>query len=212
LLTLALLLAFAVLGAILEKPYGVFTKEVAEQAGVASYTGFLAHITWFLWVIAVSAGMLAAAVLWRAGHVDRRLAFFVATSLFTSLLLLDDFAMLHEQWLPRIGIFEEALYAFYALSLVALLLVFWAQFVRVGALLAMAAGAFWAISVASDLIQEHWGIHAHAIEDGAKMIGTALWAAFMTTGALAVLDAGPGLQGNAETRSSSVADGSPTEE
>lgn len=137
-LALALLGAFGALGAVLDVPYRVFTKEIAEQFVVASYTGFLAHITWFLWVVAGTAGLLAAAVLWRLDRRDRRIPFFLGTSLLTAVLLLDDFAMLHEQWLPRVGISEEGLYAFYAIFLVVLLLRFRRQFAAGGALLAVA--------------------------------------------------------------------------
>ncbi len=185
--SLALLGAFGVLGAVLDVPYRIFTKEIAEQFVVASYTGFLAHITWFLWVVAGTAGLLAAAVLRRLDRRDRRIRFFLGTSLLTAVLLLDDFAMLHEQWLPRAGIPEEGLYAFFAVILVVLLLRFRPQFAAGGALLAVAAGASWAASLGADFVQEVWEIHAHAVEDGAKLVGTALWAAFMVWSSLAAI-------------------------
>jgi hypothetical protein len=190
-LTMGLLAAFGLIGGVLDVPFAVFTKEIAEQFDVASYTGFLAHITWFMWVIAGTAGLLSAAVLRRTDPSDRRIHFFVAASVLTAVLLLDDFAMLHEQWLPRIGIPEEALYVFYAVILAALLLWFRPQFVQGGALLAAAAGAFWAASLGADFVQEQWGVHAHAVEDGAKMIGTALWSTFMVWSSLRCLSARP---------------------
>lgn len=182
-LVLGLMGAFAVLGRTVDVPYSVFTKEVVEQVGAPSYTGFLAHITWFLWAAAATAGLLTAILLWRLNARDRRVLFFLAASALTAVLLLDDFAMLHEQVMPRLGIPEEALYAFYAACLVALLVWFRPQFAAGGALLAVAAGSFWALSLGADFVQEHVGIHAHFIEDGAKMTGTALWAAFMLTSA-----------------------------
>jgi hypothetical protein len=159
-LSLALLGAFGVLGAVLDVPYRIFTKKIAEQFVVASYTGLLAHITWFLWVVAGTSGLLAAAVLRRLDRRDRRIPFFLGTSLLTAVLLLDDFAMLHEQWLPRVGIPEEGLYVFCAVVLVLLLVRFRGQFAAGGALLAVAAGAFWATSLGADFVQEVWEIHA----------------------------------------------------
>lgn len=179
---------FGVAGAVIEVPFKVFTKEIAEQFDAASYTGALAHITWFLWVVAGTAGVLAAEVLRRRGVHDRRVPFFLGTSALTALLLLDDFAMLHEQWLPKAGMPEEALYLAFAAGLVVLLIWFRPQFVHGGVLLAVLAGAFWAASLGMDVVQEQWEIHAHAVEDGAKLVGTALWAAFMVWSSLAAMD------------------------
>ncbi len=173
-LVLALLGGMALLGASIQVPFRVFTKEVAEQFQARGYVGFLAHITWFLWVVAGTAGMLAAALLWQRDRRDRRIGFFLGTSLLTAWLLFDDFVMFHE-WFP----IENALYAMYAVILALLLLRFRAQFVRSGALLAVMAGAFWAASIFFDVLQERWQIHAYVLEDGSKMIGTALWTAFM---------------------------------
>lgn len=72
-----------------------------------------------------------------------------------------------------------------------LLVRFRRQFVGSGVLLAVAAGAVWAASVAVDFVQGQWGIHALALEDGAKLIGTALWAAFMVWSNLAAVAGGP---------------------
>ena len=178
-LVVVLLVGFGVVGAVRDEPYSVFTREVIEQTGVKTYTGFLAHITWFLWVVAGTAGLLAAAVLRRLNPRDPRIPFFLGTSALTGLLLFDDFVMLHERVMPKVGIPQEAQYALYAVILVVLLLWFRPQFKEGGALLAVAAGAFWAVSIASDIPNERWSIPGSAVEDGAKMIGTALWAAFM---------------------------------
>lgn len=178
-LVVVLLAGFGVVGVVRDEPYSVFTREVIEQTGAKTYTGFLAHVTWFLWVVAGTAGLLAAAALRRRDPRDRRIPFFLGTSALTGLLLVDDFAMLHERVLPKVGIPQEAQYGLYAVILLALLLWFRPQFKGGGALLAVAAGAFWAVSIASDIPNERWGIPGCAAEDGAKMIGTALWAAFM---------------------------------
>jgi hypothetical protein len=188
---LTVVLAFAAYGAVRDVPYRCFTKEVLEQTGLPIHTGFLACGTWFLWVLAGAGGLLAAAVLARDGRGDRRVPFFLAATALTCLLFLDDFVMLHDRLLPRLGAPEELLYAAYALLLVTLLVRFRSQFVQGGALLAAAAGAFWAASLAADFLQEHWRIHAHVFEDGAKMAGTALWAAFMVSSCLAAVRAAP---------------------
>lgn len=175
-----LLLGFiALLGAVIDQPFRVFSKEVAEQYRARGYVGFLAHITWFLWVVAATAGLLAAAFLWRRDGRSATVHFFLAASLLTGLLLFDDFVMLHE-WVPV----EEMLYALYAAILLLLLIKYRTQFARGGILLAVLAGAFWATSIATDEVQELMGIHAHALEDGAKVLGTGLWAAFMVWSAL----------------------------
>lgn len=175
-----LLLGFtALLGLVIDQPFRVFTKEVAEQLQARGYVGFLAHVTWFLWVVAGTAGLMAAAWLWRRTGRDARVHFFLIASAFTGLLLFDDFAMLHE------FISEQMLlYGLYAAILIVLLLKYRAQFARGGILLPLAAGLFWAASLASDVIGEGMGVQWHWFEDSAKTLGTLLWAAFMVWSAL----------------------------
>ena len=67
-----------VAGVVLDVAYSLFTKEVAEQNDDApGCASFLAHITWFLWVVAGTTGLLAAATLARRRRPGRRIPFFL---------------------------------------------------------------------------------------------------------------------------------------
>jgi hypothetical protein len=183
-----LLVFFGVAGSIIDVPYELFTREVAKQAGLPSYVGALAHATWFLWAAAITAGLLGAVGVHRARPGDRRVAFFLATSALSLLLLVDDFAMIHDQWFERWGVPQEPVYLLYAVILVVLLVRYRDEFVHGGLVLAGAAGAFWALSIAMDVVADQGGLHLVAVEDGAKLIGTALWAVFMAFSALQALE------------------------
>ena len=64
--------------------------------------------------MAATAGLLAAAALKQRAPDDRRIPFFLGTSVLTGLLLFDDFAMLHERHLRDLGVPEEGLFVLYA--------------------------------------------------------------------------------------------------
>lgn len=190
LVALVLLALVGMVGAVLGEPFQVFTKEPVEQfdAGRA-YTGILAHVTWFLWVVGLSLALFATYMLRRQRPGDPRIGFLLATSALTAVLLADDFMLVHDRIFPSVGLPEEGLYVGYAIGLVILLVRFGREFRQADFFLAVAAGAFWGLSLVMDFIQEHAGIHLHVIEDSAKLIGTALWAAFLVRASrTAVLD------------------------
>ncbi len=189
----------AAIGAIANEPFSVFTKEPIEQfAPSKPYAGVLAHLTWFLWVIGGAAAVLASAVLHRMAAADRRIGFLLTSTLLTTALLADDFLLLHDHVLPHFGIPKELPYLVYALVFFVLLLRFRPQIAEGGVLLALGAGAMWAMSLGVDLldtklIQERFNVSGHALEDGAKLLGTALWATFLVRASLrAILTAGRG--------------------
>ena len=180
----AVLLAMAcaaVIGAIANEPYSVFTKEPVEQLGgiLEPYYGVLAHLTWFLWVAGGTAAVLATVILRKVTPSDRRAGFLLTSALLTATLLADDFLLLHDRVLPHFGIPEEVLYVTYGSAFLVLLRWFRSELVERDMLLALAAGSFWAVSLGFDFLQEHFGWHAHVFEDGSKMVGTALWATFL---------------------------------
>ena len=183
-LALALLALVGAFGAWRDIPFAVFAKEPVEQAHLRPYVGFLAHITWFLWVVAGTSGVLAAIEL-RRRHLDpHRVRFFGWTVLLTGLLLFDDFTMLHDGVFPDLNIPQETLYAAYAAFLLVMLVRYRREFLPGGILLALMAGAFWAFSLAFDSIGELYEIQVHVVEDGAKLLGTSFWAAFMVRSGL----------------------------
>lgn len=192
--------AFAVLGASLDEPFRIFSKEPLEQFPDAPpYLGVLAHVTWFVWVVAGTAALLAAFVRHQVSRGDRRIRFLIAAAALTGALLLDDFAMLHERAFPKAGLPEELIYALYAAGFVTLLLRFGPQLREGGSPIALAAGTAWAASIGADFLQEHLDIHAHAVEDGAKLVGTALWAAYLCRASVRTLLAPPQVrQGTAD--------------
>lgn len=184
----ALLAAFGVVGAIADESFGVFTKEPVEQYDEKPYVGFIAHVTWFLWVIGASVAAFAAYVLRQRASAAREARFFVLAALLSVALLSDDFALIHEKVTPKLGLPEQVLQAGYALGLVALLVRFWPIVRRHDVSMVLGAGAVWGFAVASDVVQDSLGSFGHVIEDGSKLLGTALWAAFLVrAGARGVL-------------------------
>ncbi len=129
-----------------------------------------------MWAAAASICALTVSVLPRS-RTDR--GFFLFASLFTTVLLLDDFFMIHDWFLIyEIGIDEKLLFALYGFLLAAFLgrhhAVIWRHD---GPLMALALVSF-ATSLAVDAIPPETIPVQHLYEDGAKLLGIASWLAY----------------------------------
>jgi len=173
----------AAAAAFLEVPFGFLSKEPAESLNAPRYVGYFAYLVVLVWAVGATSGVLTGAVMARSG--PRWLSwFYLAAGLFTGMLLLDDFFMVHEN-LYRIGLPEEVLYAFYGLFAVVFLWRFRSAIAeRDGILLVALAGAFLALSGAVDFVGTGT---RHALEDGAKAAGASIWVVFIVRSAYADL-------------------------
>jgi hypothetical protein len=106
---LALMAAVGAYGAARDEPFSVFAKEPIEQFGADTYVGLLAHVTWFLWVIAATTASFSALLLRRQGAGARATGFLVALAFLSTVLLADDFMMLRERVLPDLGSRDRSL-------------------------------------------------------------------------------------------------------
>ena len=178
-LVVALMGAVGILAAVLDEEYRLFTKEPIETFGARPYVGVVAHVTVLIWAAGATCAALAALLLRRL-HVSLPMAGFLAgAAAISALLLADDFFLAHELIYPHAGIPEEAVYLFYAAAFATLIWRFREEVRRAGALLPLLAAACWALSIGFDMLQEWGGVHLHVLEDGAKLLGTALWCTFL---------------------------------
>ena len=178
-LVLMLLGAVGILAAVLDEEYKLFTKEPIETFGARPYVGVVAHVTVLLWAAGVTCAALAALLLRRLGTALPMAGFLAGAAVISAFLLADDFFLAHELIYPHVGIPEEAVYLAYAAAFATLMWRCREQVRRAGWLLPVLAGGCWAASIGFDILQEWGGVHLHVLEDGSKLLGTALWCTFL---------------------------------
>jgi hypothetical protein len=188
--TLGLLAVTALAAELADREVAFFTREPSAalqfdtcSAASCAYVGLLSNLAALVWAAGATACFLAAAL----APPGRARALLLAAGALTTLLLADDMFQLHEQvWglvLPgdeRIVLLAYGVLA--ALFVVAFRRELTAQPRPI--LLLVAAAAF-ALSLAADVL----GRGGHLVEDGAKLLGTVAWVAFLVGVALAHLRA-----------------------
>lgn len=176
--------------------YRELLNDPADTYGFSPAGGIVSNLGLMFWSATAAIALVAWEVLRRRDGDARLRRFFLATGLFTAVLLADDAFMLHEQVLPQAGIIGERYIkaAYLGLALV-YGLVFLRELMRDGGLvLLVPAGLFFAASFVFDnpalvgmmgLLEVDFV--SYVVEDGAKFIGIALWLAFVARAAAAVL-------------------------
>lgn len=192
-----LLLAVAVVQT--ATPLSYLTKDpltVAEMAPAACcrvYYGAISNIGILLWCVAAAVCLFTALILWLADakstDAGRFAPALLAAGLFSGWMTLDDLFLVHENVLPALGIPQKLVYVIYALITMAYLA--FARRLILGGRLVMFACAIGllTLSVGVDVVATSEGFMHVLIEDGAKLIGIAAWAAFHIEVAASVLSA-----------------------
>lgn len=177
----AVVAAFAQLAVIVDEPFGFLSKEPAETLGQPHYIGWFAHTVVLVTAIGAGATLFAALAVWRMGGDRAAWGFLLGAGAFTVVLVVDDFLQFHEGVYPRFGVPEDAAFGVYALILAVIFAKWGRHVVRDDLVLGLLAGAWLGVSVLIDarLLSVPFGMNFHVAEDGAKMMGLALWTVFL---------------------------------
>jgi hypothetical protein len=169
-----LLVFVALLAAATDRPFAYFSRDPASTLDASAYVGVISHVGVLLAWGAAAAALLAGAFVARArGRPDALPLFAVGAA--TGYLALDDLFLLHENVYPELGIRQEVVLVAYGLAAIAFLWWYRELFrAHEWPLLALAVVLLGA-SLALDLRlgDVHW------LEDGLKLVGLALWAAYV---------------------------------
>ena len=175
----AVLLLTVVLGEALDRPLGRFLKDPASITGSSPLTGFVSNLGMVLWTSAAAiAGFAAILLRERPGEARYARMLGLGAGL-TTLLMLDDLFMLHEDLVPRLlGIPQVLVIGTYGLLTLAFLAGFRDLFAsRRAAPLFLALGLFAVSAGADQLGPAHEMI---LVEDGCKFLGIAAWLVYFT--------------------------------
>jgi hypothetical protein len=143
------------------------------------YTGSLSNLGIMIWSGAGAICFFAWGML-RSRSGDRRVPRFLLTSgIFTTILVLDDFFLLHEEVLPDLGIPQNLVLGAYVVFTLAFVYWFREPILRTRYLLLVLAGLGFGVSIGVDVLV-HVGLiwPLFLLEDGAKLFGIVSWTAY----------------------------------
>ncbi len=166
----------------------LLVAEVSEDC-CHIYYGAVSNIGVLLWAAGAAILFFTALVMLLAGGSDQRhLVFqFILGGVLTTLLCVDDFFLVHDVVLPKLGFSETVAYVVYAV--IALIYVIYARNEILAARWPMFLISIFclALSVKIDVFMNYDNDFRLLIEDGAKLIGIAAWLSFHAETAACVI-------------------------
>ncbi len=150
------------------------SREPASVAHVPNYSGAYANLTILLWQVPATSALLASVLLRKLGGHRADAAMFGYLGVITAVMAIDDGFLLHETIREQFGISQKIPPVLYT---VAILVVLWVyrHRLRWNILVFGAAMGFWGVSAISDALDSVGIDMPLLMEDGAKMLGTAIW-------------------------------------
>ena len=150
------------------------SREPASVAHVPNYSGAYANLTILLWQVPATSALLTSVLLRKLGGHRADAAMFGYLGVITAVMAIDDGFLLHETIREQFGISQKIPPVLYT---VAILVVLWVyrHRLRWNILVFGAAMGFWGVSAISDALDSVGIDMPLLMEDGAKMLGTAIW-------------------------------------
>lgn len=185
---LLLLACIALVCVALGVPVSAFTRDPAAIANINPLNGMVSHIGTMLWSVTAGVCIFSGLLLRRMERNDNWAGFFQYFGGLTTMLLLDDLFLIHDEIVPAaFSVAELPVYALYGSILCYGIYRYWRGLLVHRFKLFAVAVMFFAISVGFDVIVDEAGDWVFWIEDGAKVLGILNWCAFFTSLALYVV-------------------------
>ena len=154
-------------------PLAVFMEDPAAVTEAPFYVGFFSNIGILLWCAAAAICFFCSAILYRGQAEKTQQAFFFCSGLMISVLMLDDFFMLHETVMPDyFGIPQNVIQGSYGLMVLLYLREFRKLLFDAEHLILFIAFGFLGFSMFCDVVP--FRVPAHLLfEEGSKLLGIA---------------------------------------
>jgi hypothetical protein len=149
-------------------------REMAEQTEVSSFLGFMTAVGCWLWISAAAICIFGATTCKPEPARNREIL--ILTALFSLILAIDDFFMIHDRYINQL-----ICYFAYALAAGTLLLRHFKLIIQIDAPAFVLAGGLLALSILIDLIQFRIPLVypiTQAMEEGCKFVGGGVWLYF----------------------------------
>jgi hypothetical protein len=152
------------------------TRDQSAVANIPPYIGLFSNIGILLWCVCAAICLFSYAILKVANQAQEYTKFFLYSGLLTTLLLVDDFFLLHEFVFPKyLYVSERIVYAAYMIVLSSFFVKFRKIFKKTEFLILLAAILSLGLSVICDVIWE--GIPS-VVEDTFKLVGITIWVTY----------------------------------
>ena len=150
-------------------------RDAAQVTDQSSFLGFVSNIGVWLWVAAATLGLFAG-LMYRSQAPSSLRQLLLLCGLLSLLLALDDFFMLHDNYLE-----QEVFYALYAVLLLAILARHNRDILQVDPVAFVVAGSLLALSIMTDITQNSLPLGywiTQVSEEAFKFGGIATWLYF----------------------------------
>lgn len=169
----AVVAAIGLLAAVVDVPNEDLTREPQVVLEGSAYVGALSNLGVLVFAVAAVAAGLAATVV-----RGRERGMFGAAAAVSALMLLDDLFLLHDVVYPRLGVPEAVVQAAYLLAIAAIVFLYRSEMGMVAVAGVVVTLGAWAASVGMDTFLNNHPLNLdQLVEDGAKFVGIAVWAA-----------------------------------
>ncbi|MBD2364552.1 hypothetical protein H6G36_25820 [Anabaena minutissima FACHB-250] len=151
------------------------TMDQSAVANVPPYIGLFSNIGILLWCVCAAICLFSYAILKVNNQAQEYAKFFLYSGLLTTLLLVDDFFLLHEVVFPKYHISERIVYAIYMIVFSSFFMRFRKIFKKTEFLILLAAILSLGLSIICDTI---WQGIPTFIEDTFKLVGITTWVTY----------------------------------
>ncbi|EJN6960958.1 TPA: oxidase [Photobacterium damselae] len=147
-------------------------RDLAQQAEVSSFLGFLSNIGVWAWVASFSIAYFAAIYLYQG----RQRQLLILMALLATALGFDDFFLIHDRYIN-----QNICYAAYAIIALSILALHFKDILKINAFAFLIAGGLLAASIMTDIVQGYLPFgyaNVQIVEEGFKFLGAISWLYF----------------------------------
>lgn len=165
------------------QPIYVLFQDIFFVAQVPLYIGFVSNIGAFVWAFAIAICVYVGVLLFNKRDQRNVSYFFLYASFLSTLLMLDDFFMLHEIIYPRyFHISSDIIYIIYAVIGIGFVIKFKKIIFQSDLIILFLSFGFFTLSIFFDELRESIAISDYWIiaEDGSKLIGIIYWLTYFS--------------------------------
>ncbi|GAB4544162.1 MAG: hypothetical protein Tsb0014_38140 [Pleurocapsa sp.] len=158
-----------------------FTRDPLSIVDAPVYLGFLSNIGILFWAAGATICFFAAAIINQIKHKTINFYFLLFAGVITTILLIDDFFLLHEEVFPKyFDLAESQAFLIYLLLVLAYLVFFRNKIASTDfLLLGLSLFSFASSAIADEIFVAHFR-GKFLIEDGCKLLGILTWTAYFT--------------------------------
>lgn len=156
-------------------------RDPLAAAEAPAYYGFVSNTGVVIWCATAGICVFSGVIVWQAGVASRHGAWFLIYAAgLTTMLMVDDFFMLHEVLFSgHLSIEEHYVFGTYGLAILIFLLIFRHLILSLEPIILLLCFIFLALSMFFDMfLLEPHTVLTRMGEDGSKLIGICLWSAF----------------------------------